>query len=249
MGASNSRVPTADELSTVLDILADLSTPFEEEVHDNLLMSVWIGSGYQEQDFVRTGEQWRKIGCQRDDPVSDIRGGGILALQLISHFLNNYPSARRSQQIRSVRSIEASNQPNGSFDKPNSSSHSRNGSLSGSSGTIEGLNYPWFAAGVNITRVIAKLFNMVGPGGGPMNVAGAREKLAVISLPYWHVMRDRETVAALFCYAFELLDSRWDIEKATYLDFPGVLARTEEYLVNVLTYGDESLPKILMKPS
>lgn len=43
--------------------------------------------GYTPEDFEHVSESWCSFGFQRADPVSDIRGGGVLSIKQLIYFL------------------------------------------------------------------------------------------------------------------------------------------------------------------
>lgn len=88
------RLATAAE-TAVLDALRSAATcqfSDDNEGHIALLQQLWDlahGDDAKAPAFVRVGTEWTSFGFQRDDPVSDLRGGGVLALQnLVRHLLN-----------------------------------------------------------------------------------------------------------------------------------------------------------------
>jgi hypothetical protein len=60
----------------------------------------------------RVAEQWTHFGFQQADPVSDIRGGGVLSVKLLIYFLREHRVCaegmllRQKAGVRSRESIE-----------------------------------------------------------------------------------------------------------------------------------------------
>lgn len=52
--------------------------------HCQLLRNIW--SALRTDPFVRSGEGWKEVGFQGSDPVTDVRAGGVLAVQAIAQF-------------------------------------------------------------------------------------------------------------------------------------------------------------------
>jgi len=80
--------------------------------------------------FERYGWRWTAFGFQRDDPVSDVRGGGVLALKNLVSFLQSEPAY--------ARVILASRRARREFDPE-----------------APGF-YPFAAAGINVTRLVSE---------------------------------------------------------------------------------------------
>jgi hypothetical protein len=45
------------------------------------------GGGFTDEDFQQVSDAWCTFGFQRADPVSDIRGGGVLSIKQLIYFL------------------------------------------------------------------------------------------------------------------------------------------------------------------
>ena len=39
-----------------------------------------------DEPYVRRGRRWKDLGFQGEDPATDVRGGGLLAVQCLAHF-------------------------------------------------------------------------------------------------------------------------------------------------------------------
>jgi hypothetical protein len=65
----------------------------ENPVHEGLLLRLWdLLMPYDPLD-ARITKQWQDIGFQGDDPKTDFRGMGILGLENLVYFAQEYPSA------------------------------------------------------------------------------------------------------------------------------------------------------------
>lgn len=61
--------------------------------HESLLLKLWkLLMPYEPLD-ARVTKQWQQIGFQGDDPKTDFRGMGILGLENLVYFAEEYPSA------------------------------------------------------------------------------------------------------------------------------------------------------------
>ena len=85
--------------------------------------------------FICKGPEWKRFGFQQEDPVSDLRASGKLALEQLVWFLEHRPSdslaMMHEQENRNI--------------------------------LVDG--YPWATAGINITRQLLNLFSVAFPMG------------------------------------------------------------------------------------
>lgn len=89
-----------------------LTTPFvpdsshpAEQVR--LLRTIWAALRPGES-FCREGEAWKACGFQGKNPATDVRGGGLLAVQCLAHFCENYGGAMRAMLGELERAAAAS---------------------------------------------------------------------------------------------------------------------------------------------
>ncbi|EFN64556.1 ELMO domain-containing protein 2 [Camponotus floridanus] len=64
----------------------------ENPDHEQLLLKLWSLLMPYESLEARVTKQWQKIGFQGDDPKTDFRGMGILGLENLVYFAQEYPS-------------------------------------------------------------------------------------------------------------------------------------------------------------
>ncbi len=67
---------------------SDVDSSTEQD--EALLRRLWAGFGATDE-FAVKGERWKDFGFQRDDPVSDLRACGRLALLQLVYFVEHYP--------------------------------------------------------------------------------------------------------------------------------------------------------------
>lgn len=84
----------------------------------------------------------------------------------------------------------------------------------------ESQGYPWATAGIVLTRLLATIFGVIQPSGAPVR---HQEKQV-----FWQLLQSEEDFFRLFCCMFVLLDNIWEVENATYMDFPRIQAMTEQ---------------------
>ncbi|XP_043250044.1 ELMO domain-containing protein 2 [Colletes gigas] len=70
-------------------------TPYDAEnpEHELLLLHLWNSLMPYEPLDARVTKQWQEIGFQGDDPKTDFRGMGILGLENLVYFSQEYPTA------------------------------------------------------------------------------------------------------------------------------------------------------------
>ena len=177
---------------------------------------------------------WRRIGFQRENPVADIRGGGELSAANLAYFADTYPHTL--MQIRRAKNRRYKEMKN------------------------EMPSYPIAAAGINITRLLTEIFNIIEP------LSGTPKWFCQEQLPYYRFMAaeavgngnrsdgwssddgfnainptadyfkmGEKAFNELYCFVFQYLDHMWDQEEASYMDFNRILAQTKEDLVALLS--------------
>ena len=100
------RLGCASELRS---LHAARKTPFDPDgsaVHMKLLHSIW--AALRTDAFVRSGHGWKEIGFQGADPATDVRAGGLLAVQAIAHFATLQTHGFRLMLREVARSAEQS---------------------------------------------------------------------------------------------------------------------------------------------
>ena len=70
-------------------------TAFNEMVHVPLLKELWRIAFGDDCEFERTSERWSRLGFQGLDPQTDLRGGGVLALEQFLFFAKSHPGVLR----------------------------------------------------------------------------------------------------------------------------------------------------------
>ena len=59
--------------------------------------------------FLRKGPTWKEIGFQGNDPSTDVRGGGLLAMQCLEHFAEVHAAGMRAMldQLEAINATSA----------------------------------------------------------------------------------------------------------------------------------------------
>jgi hypothetical protein len=205
------RLPVDVEICVLEQLQAEIFTAYDRSCsdHEDLLRRLWSAcqsSSDSVEDsarFQREGVFWKDIGFQQADPATDIRGGGLLALRSLVFFVENFPSIALAMIA------------------------SRKNRVVGEGATAVYSSYPWAAAGINLTRMLCQIFDVITPAGGRGNFKMARKS-------FWSCIAGSERFSRLFCFAFQMLDRKWDFLGATYMQFNSVLESTKVELVDLL---------------
>ena len=141
----SARYPTPEELAALRALLERSKTTFDPDndlEHLELLDALWLTFHDNvrgcKKAFERTSLDWLKIGFQNADPASDVRGGGVLAVENMLAFIRAAPDT-------AIAMAES-----GEHDEAD---------------IMTATYMPWATAGVNITRLLLQLFGAVGPAG------------------------------------------------------------------------------------
>ncbi|KAJ8605316.1 hypothetical protein CTAYLR_002350 [Chrysophaeum taylorii] len=142
------RKPTDGENAAIAALVARANTPFSHEnpEHLELLKKLWRTFHDNvrgiKKPFAAKSPEWLKIGFQSTDPTSDIRGGGVLAIDNMLAFIVASPDVA----IGMAESREAT-------------------------ADLATAQYmPWATAGVNLTRLLLEMFGAVGADGRAIDV-------------------------------------------------------------------------------
>ena len=179
------RGPTPVETVKLEELRSWLGAEFSEE-HEGLLERLWCGChralGEEPPKFERFDWKWTSFGFQREDPISDLRGGGVLALRNLVYFLETQPSFAAAILVsRRAKDVH-----------------------------VPGF-YPFAAAGINVTRLVADFLN-----------------------EYWPLLLGDDSFHKAYAVAFRLVDRIFDKRNATYMQFNGVLKEAKDILRKAL---------------
>lgn len=197
--------PNPSEVEAIQSFGLTLSKPFIETEDHHLLVTLHslitrqIVSNSVSPEYSRIGDWWKwSLGFQHSDPVSDIRGGGILSLHNLIYFLSNHPIKATSMiKSRQGRSLTAE-QTYPSF--------------------------PWACAGINLTRILALEFEVVLPTG----FVNSCQNACHTKKTTWRYLLEENGFNRMYVCLFLLLDRLWDEMGATYMDFNQVLKNVSE---------------------
>lgn len=230
---ASSAFPSSVEAACLQHIQMSGTTKFDKDCdkHMALLHTIWnswysLDDETQEPatppDVEMPSKLWRRIGFQHENPVSDIRGGAELSIVNLAYFAKTYPHTMMElRQAKNRRYREMKN---------------------------EIPSYPIAPAGINITRLLAEIFNLLEP------MSGAPKWFCQERLPYYRFMtaeapHDSEARPTgpdyfkigekafneLYCFVFQYLDQKWDLQEASYMDFNRILKEVKEDMVGLLS--------------
>ena len=216
--------------------------------HVASLQRIWKLANF-EGEFSQKNEQWRLIGFQGDDPISDLRGGGMLALDSILYHIENKQEGRNilrkrmEEYLLYVDGMHSQSQTNQTYQNLTTTSTQRsstgNGKGSLNKTKIETMNndtpapqfFPFAAAGINLTRVLAEELHIV-------DVSGRIDPCAYNNLQkerFWHIFRETNLFYELYSWTFQVLDKVWEEEgDKSYMAFSVILSTTRMILHSVL---------------
>lgn len=83
----------ADHNLHVLEVQRAMAFDNDNRAHINLLQQLWVAAGKSLNTYERTGPHWAELGFQGDDPTTDLRGGGVLALRMLVNFAQRHPTS------------------------------------------------------------------------------------------------------------------------------------------------------------
>jgi len=137
------RPPNEEEclvLQKMQDDACDMFQPDSQPAHEEMLKRVWNTFHDNvhgiEKPFERHHADWQKIGFQGSDPVSDIRGGGVLAVAQILYFFEHHTDV--------AVGIAEANEPEATGEEFN----------------YEGPYYPFATASIHVSAMLLELFGV-----------------------------------------------------------------------------------------
>ena len=192
--------PSESQRATLLANQELLTTSFTLDEHEDMLKELWArlhraqsldGTDDPAATYKRVNDAWTLFGFQRDDPVSDIRGGGVLSVQLLLYFLREHGKTASAMMLTQQASIATREDI---------------------AATGISKAYPFAACGINVTRVVAQAFGLVGAAGNKADFS--KEKRS-----YWTLA---DEFSEVFCVVFRLTDRVWKDMDADYMMFKQV---------------------------
>jgi len=208
-----SNKPTSNELELLNELHHHLQEQVDEERDRNLFQKLWnaVGAGVSGDEMQYDSEQWReKLGFQRSNCLSDIRGGGRLAVLALRYLATSSrgKTLLAKAQGRRERVLREGNerQQNDSFD-----------------------SYPFAPAVINVVRLLAERFNIVGPHGLPPKIP-----LADNPSSNYPALRTTDDFFTLVIDIMYVVDDQFEIVGGGYMAFPEVMARVDRIVDSII---------------
>mmetsp|Transcript_9582 Transcript_9582/g.13387 ORF Transcript_9582/g.13387 Transcript_9582/m.13387 type:complete len:379 (+) Transcript_9582:5-1141(+) len=221
----------ASEIECIKSLRADVDTPFcpdEIESHQRLLADIWTAFTGDRATFKLKSSRWKEFGFQCEDPQTDVRGGGKLAMENLKYFLTHYPDSAMSLMKRQNNIMKLKWRENW---------------------------YPFSTVGVNVTDLVCRILGVYRRKfNGISNDSNAKLR-DFLPWSLWPSLLSEEDVrtknkyqapgapappkwqkgfSEIYCVAFMLLDRNFLEHNASYFDFNHVLRMTEEELTIAL---------------
>jgi len=184
-----------------------VATPFdiENEVHRDHLIKLW-NIFFNESDFILQSPEWKKLGFQSDNPLSDFRASGFFCLKNLIYFSEKYTSKfKYLLDINETRS--------GAYYPFAIASFNVTMML------CELLGWGWKKPGVSTAKdpvVYPRIVSMLW-------------KNEEVSMEF-----TENVFSELYCLAMVEMDSEWEVSKATYMDFPVVITNSQMRLEKLI---------------
>ncbi|KAK1295226.1 hypothetical protein QJS10_CPA16g00976 [Acorus calamus] len=153
--------------------------------HQEALRALWYATYPDQELHGLISDQWKEMGWQGKDPSTDFRGGGFISLENLLFFAKTFTIMRSIAQT--------------SFQLL----------LNKQGGKRATWEYPFAAAGVNITYMIMQM----------LDLHSSKPRTFVRAVFIQMLSEDEWAFDLLYCVAFMVLDKQWLEKSATYMDF------------------------------
>lgn len=207
-----SRVASPSERAILLELQGKLANKMRSEntADVDLLKRIWevaiapeIAELDGDKEFTLSSQYWRSyLGFQREEPLSDIRGGGRLAGEAILYFCKSQRGKEGFQRCLRRRRAAIEKDGPSTFN-----------------------SYPLAPAIVNMVRSVGALFNICTVHGAGVDVAVAEGRL-------YGLLDRAGSVAFFDAVVegMEIIDEQFEVVGGGYMAFPEVNKRSIEIL-------------------
>jgi len=197
LGGERARAPAESELHALRAMAESTSQDYDPQQHEHLFRTIHAAF-FPDTQFTATGPCWKAIGFQQEDPVADLRGSGLLGLSHLAYFCARYPESATAMRRRQWQRRDPTD-----------------------GGARSDRCYPWAAVGINLTRMICELFDVLTRYGSPGAYQTSRQV-------FWPLLSGENFVNELYCAVFERVDHLFESRESGYMDFPAILAEVKE---------------------
>jgi len=178
-----------------------IAIPFNKDdpSHHEDLVKLW-NHFFPSVPFTLNSSDWKLLGFQSDNPLSDFRASGIFGLKNILYFAEKYPT-----KFKLLVDIHGSRIRSGD-------------------------SYPFAIASFNITMMICELlgWGWKNPGVSTAHDPTIQSKLiSMLFMDNYSLELAENVFSELYCLSLVEMDGEWFESKAGYMDFPVVKTNSQ----------------------
>ncbi|GLD98790.1 hypothetical protein PINS_up007508 [Pythium insidiosum] len=200
----------------------------EEEEEPVVVEDALTGATAVDVDALLRSKRWRRSGFHTENPLGGFRGGGLLALECLVFFLEEYPDKAQSMMARNA--LAGGNR----YPFP-----------------VAAINVMRMLMKLlmldEAPEVGSKLVLHATTPEAPATVLKLRVAERVSRTPFWHLLDDARAFPKLHAMAFMLLDLHWVHSGATQMGFQPVLDATRRQMGWLLEQAPQSVEEMWAK--
>ncbi|GMI10662.1 hypothetical protein TrRE_jg4771 [Triparma retinervis] len=207
-----SSVPTTQQLPVLLAIQEQLKSRPKQDCREDieLFRTLWDEAGGEAGGFSMESQFWKdRLGFQSPTPLSDVRGGGRLSMLALQHLVKTprgHSLLDTTQRRRDkAAAVDRTKTLNDEF-------HS----------------YPFAPALINVVRMLAERFQVVGPHGLPAPPLESNPS------PNYHAIRTMDDFFDIVVDIMYLVDQQFERVGGGYMGFPEVMKSVDAALDSLL---------------
>lgn len=209
-GPSDNRSPDGEE-AVIIERIQDLILrPVTGE--EDILQEIWQ-SFYSGLEFERPSQMWKDIGFQGPDPLTDIRGGGMLSMLAFLYFVKSEPGKVPKMVERQIKRRSETNSEKG---------------------------YPFSSAVINVTRKLCEKLGIIQSSGARVSdLSGQRLRCWHLLVQDNHMIQEHTNIyhrygiptgfLDIFCLSFEAFDQSFSDKDGSYMEFNIILDEAMEH--------------------
>lgn len=228
-----------DVLAQAQDLLLRAETPVDLLLREHWvqLRRIWLAANFADGEDVPaspkqideivssavaslSASSWTRLGFQNEDPSTDFRAGGLLALQAMLHFAENYPT-----QYRAMLTPPA--QRRAAIGRALPKVRADGVSVLDEPGDV----LPFALTSINITRMLLNLLSLSRPSTLAVRGLG---RVETMSCDARGEDVEREPFFELHDAAILAFDRCWQIRAARFVDFDPILTAVQRSLRTLL---------------
>jgi hypothetical protein len=204
---SNPTLPVFDPMvkQRMGEFQKHIAVPFSIENVNHKDELIKLWNLFYQSPFTLQSPDWKRLGFQSETPLSDFRASGYFGLKNILYFAEKYPT--KLQILVDFNEIRS------------------------------GQSYPFAIASFNVTMMICELlgWGWKRPGVSTAKNPAVYSKLTTMLFSDTYSLELAENIfSELYCLALVETDREWIESKAGYMDFPVVIANSQERFEKLL---------------